>query len=238
MLKEVLDRCTQELLKRPFTLLQGCFIAKGVEPDYRFGYCCEDLARMISDYASSVGNESFILKSKDVNHISSISVEDGRVYIADPGLSFTEAADITDTIGNPDSEVCVDCYSEIPGEKMRIRGIEKGIKLSKNSVDWWSNQATKKTFRMYFSEDSKKGLRDTRVKVVTPLFRVIDFEAEKPRPLSILFTRSSYLVKGYDGHLVYGDTKGIESRILELMGNGLTMQDLRDYTDRCFGMYR
>lgn len=234
MLKENLDQLLDKLSDKPLCTLQASYMIKGVNPDLRFGYCCEGLADFVVDYVSSLGYDSYKVKPTNVMHISTLTVDgSGRIYLADPGLLIKESVDVTDVIKNPGKSVCADYYSEIPGRKVEIRGTEDGFQIIKNSVSWIFNDEQSKTFDYRLDVLKNQTLMEEKPRRILPLFRVVD----QGRPLSMLFTPESHYVKGYDGYIVYGDTSDIESRIIGLMGTGVTIRDLREYTNNCLNLY-
>ncbi|MBW2992232.1 hypothetical protein KY345_03380 [Candidatus Woesearchaeota archaeon] len=234
MLREELDRCLQEVSQKPLCTLQASYMVKGVEPDSRFGYCCEELADTVVEHVNSLGYDSYKIKPKNLMHISTLSIDrNGRIYLADPGLLIKNVVDVTDVLKKPGAYAYADCYSEIPGRKVEIKGTEDGFEISKPSINWMFNTEQNKKFKFHLGILKNQTLRAEMPRRIVPLIRVVD----DGMPLSILLTPYAHYVKGYGGHVVCGDTSKLESRILELIGNGLTINDLRRYTDRCIELY-
>jgi len=238
MLKKQLDKCLQELLHKPYCSLQGYYEAMGKQPDYRFGYCCKNFADTIVKRITEQDNPSFTLISENgMNAIALAFDEDARTFIASPSLFMIEAADISDILGLPGKTINAECYSEIPGEKIKITGTQKGFSISESSTDWASG--CKNYYRITFAIDNKfinksfYEINDSKkIPRINPVITVLDHDTNPPQPLSMILGQELNYTKDHEG-IVHTNNQELEKRIIELIGTGITIQELRDYAQKC-----
>ena len=243
MLVKEINKCLNGLLNKPFFTLQGYYEMKDVRPNFRFGYCCRNLAEEIVKCADRLGYKSYILFTQNGLNSSAISEDKkGNKHLAIPALLVKESVNISEVIGNPNKSVHADFYSNIPNAQVEIRGIEDGFVINEPTTGWyWGERKIRK--HKFVLNDKYIGPsfpRDPKtIQMVVPLIRVLDFEKEIPTPLSMLFGYGgSTLIKDYDGRRAKDNTeKVLENRIMELMGNGINVQELRQYVFSCFNLY-
>jgi hypothetical protein len=233
-----LDGCLQELLRKPYNSLQGYYEAMGEQPDFRFGYCCKNFAEIIVKRMTEQDCPSFTLISDNgLNSIALAIDEEARAFIASPSLFMKEPADITDVLGNPGKTMQAECYSEIPGEKITITGTQDGFLISEPFKDWASGE--KNYYRINFSIEKENINRSfhaanngKRIPRITPVITVLDFSMETPTQLSMSLGQDDVYTKDHQGN-VHMNNAELENRIITIMGKGITIQDLKQYAQKC-----
>jgi len=238
-LKDKINKCLDRQLHKPYFAVQAYYKAKCIEPDYRFGYSCKDMAEAIVDDMGSSGHESFALSSVDGIHTLAVVEDKGRYYLADPSIGQRDCIDISEITGNPGKTAAIECYPQSRGTKNRVTGTEKGFTITEFYYGWWDSRI--KEVKYSFDFGSRRNLvydPDCDIKRVIPLMSLLDFDMDDPQFLQVVFTSNFHFIMDYDGNVTSESNGTLKKRVLELIGNGVTMEELMDYTKRCMELYR
>ena len=81
--------------------------------------------------------------------------------------------------------------------------------------------------RSFFSVNNNK-----RIPRITPVITVLDYNCVTPMQLSMSLGQEDVYTKDHKGS-VHMNNQELENNIIELMGTGITMKEMKQYAQRC-----